>query len=185
MTKYIIGVDGGLRFVGINVLDNTAKRLDSFCITTKSGEQPHRSIDSIVEEFFERLNPYIGEGDKLHKRASFFIEDITFSRAGDKTHARAEVIGVIKYLIRQSKINVYGVNPGAANSFLDTRYGIKPTKRRSAQQKIHTKATIHRHGNFYTDNEHIADAYVMSLYGYAYLIEKQRLTITPQCKILF
>lgn len=190
ITKYIIGIDQALRNTAVTVFDNTGRMLEFFNITTKAGTPTHICVDYIIDQFFERLAKYMTPELLRTHSTAFFIEDIKYTRAGDKTHARAEVAGVLKWLIRQDGWNVYGIDPGAANSFLDARFGIPTPKRKRKSdgpngQKAHTMDVLHRYCNFYTRNDNIADSYVMGLFGYAYLIEKQRLSITPLCKVKF
>ena len=190
--KWIIGVDSALRNTAYTVMDNMGNRVETYNIRTKTGTADWRSIDFIVKEFFERLERYLtppaGYG---RPPVSVFIEDIKYTRVGDKTHARAELIGTIKWLLRQERINIYGVDPGAANSFLDGRFGLEKTmttvqgkkvKRNRDAQKAHTKAVVHRYCNFYTRDDNEADSYVMALLGYAKLIEKQHISTTPMCE---
>ena len=177
--KYVIGIDAALRNVGYVVLDNVINVVASGNITTQAGWSEHGSIDHIVDTLFEVLERFltpelIGSGS-----VAVFFEDINFSRAGDKTHARAKAVGVVQWVMRQMGMRlIYGVNNAAANSFLDGRFGLKPARRNSKAQKQHTMATLHRFMNFYTKNDNIADAFVVGLYGLAFLVEKQRLTVT-------
>lgn len=185
--KYIIGIDQALRNTGVSVFDNTGKLHKSFNIQTSKGTPTHVAVDHIVEQFFEQLEEFITPELSARRGIAFFYEYIQYQRVGDKTHGRAEVAGALKWLIRQEGLNVWGVDPGAANSFLDARFHLPNPKRKrnSETQKAHTMDVLHRHCNFYTRDDNIADSYVMALFGYAYLIEKQRLAVTPLCKIKY
>lgn len=192
--KYIIGVDAALRNTGVTVLDNAGQHVLSFNIATKNGIPDYAAVDYIVREFFERLEKYTNEVTMKHRSVAFYIENIKFTRHGDKTHARAEAIGVIKWNLRACNFPIYGVDPGAANSFLNDRFGYAQTvenasgrksKRSSKDVKAHTMAILHKHCGFYTDNDNIADSYVMALFGYAKRVEKRRITCAPLSQIIY
>lgn len=194
--KYLVGIDGSLRDTGVVVLNNMGELVEEFSIKTKAGMLDHNSVDHIVETFFDRINKYLEvDGMPVHKSVSFFIEDIQFVRkkGNDKPYPRAEAWGTLKWLLRQEGVNIYGVDPGAANSFLDARFDQPKTnvvngrkvKRNSKDQKAHTMDVLHRFRNFWTKNHNIADAYVMALFGYAVMIEKQRLSYKSLCQIRY
>lgn len=180
--KWIIGVDASLRNVGLSVFDNVGNKVFTTNLSTKNGQSDHDSIDKLVKEFFEVLSPYLEKHDDQSVTRIYF-ELIYFGKVGKAT-ARAELIGVLKWNLREDGHRIYGVEPNALNSFFASRYGFKYSSRKTKEIKQITMNMLHRHCNFYTNNDNIADAYVCGLYGCAHTFEKQRLSPTPLSRVI-
>lgn len=174
--KYIIGIDPSLRDLGVVVLDNTGTLVESFNVTTKAGWTDHRSIDFIVEELFEKLEKYMTWPLLKSGGVVFFFEDFYYAtggRAGNgKMGGRLQLFGVLGWHLRTSGIKAYAAQPSSLVSFL---CGTVP--RKSADKKKAVMDWLHHNRNFYTKNDNIADAYNAAEYGYAFIIEGQRLTV--------
>lgn len=181
--KFLIGVDQALRNTGVSVHDHMQNEIETFNIQTATGTPDDRAIDYIVEQFFKRLAPYFVR-HKGQQIARVYMEDITYTRHGDKTHARSECAGALKWNMRQDNIPHYGMSPGALNSFLFDRHGVKPASRKSKDIKAATMAVLHSRYNFYTEDDNKADAYVAALFGHAHAIDKQKLACRPLFRVL-
>jgi hypothetical protein len=116
--------------------------------------------------------------------AFFFDDTYAFARQG-KGVGRAEAAGTIKWLLRQEAFHLYGVTPAASFSFLCSQFNLSSKTVKGTQAKKQTTMNIlHRHRNFYTTNDNIADAYVLSMFGYAFLVEKKKLSVRPLCRLV-
>jgi hypothetical protein len=148
--------------------------LETFNIKTKNGQNDYDAIDYIVEQFFERTQKYL---DKVDDRSvvRIYVEDSVSTLHG-KGSARAEVIGIIKWNLRQDGHKVWGVTSAAVNSFIQSKFNVKFASRKSKDVKEGTMRALHRHCGYWTTDDNCADAYAIALYGYAHAIEKQRLS---------
>lgn len=175
-------MDCSLRNCGVSVIDNTGKRVETFNLKTRNGQTDHDSVDSLVEQFFDRCAPWLEKHDGQSVTRLYF-ELIYFGKVGKAT-ARAEVVGVLKWNLRQDGHMLFGVEPNALNSFLAARYGFKYATRKTADIKATTMDILHRRCNFYTKNDNEADAHVCAMYGYAHVFEKQRLSPTALARLI-
>lgn len=175
-------MDSALRNTGVSVFDNVGKNVTTFNIKTQNGQTDHDSIDKIVEEFFERCDPWLQKPGGVSVTRLYF-ELIYFGKVGKAT-ARAEAIGVLKWNLRQDGHLIYGVEPNALNSFLSSRYNFKYPSRKTKEIKETTMQMLHRHCGFYTRNDNEADAYTCGLYGCAHALEKQRLSPTALTRVI-
>lgn len=174
--KYIIGVDAALRNVGLSVRDNMDTIVFSGNITTAAGMNDHDSVDQICEQFFSKLDKYLGS-------CRIYFELINFGRMG-KSAARSEAVGVLKWNCRQAGYPIYGIEPSAWQSWFASRYGFRYTNRKTDTLKRETILMVHRHLNLYTENDNIADATAIAKLGHAHTFENARLSVSALCRLV-
>jgi hypothetical protein len=148
--------------------------IKTFNIKTKNGQSDHHAIDSIVERFFQTCEPYLEKVDGK-SICVIYVEDSVSTLTG-KGGTRAEVIGIIKWNLREDGHKVWGVTSAAINSFIQSKFNVKFASRKSKDVKEGTMRALHRHCKFWTTDDNEADAYAIALYGYAHAVEKQRLS---------
>jgi Holliday junction resolvasome RuvABC endonuclease subunit len=180
--KYIVGVDAALRNVGIGVLDNTGKLVFKTNLTTPSGQQDHNSVDSLHDQFFEALEPFLTPELLKHKATVVYIEDSIFQGRG-KGIARAEAIGVIKWMLRQYGVNIYGVPNQTLWSYICKLHPPVKKKMGSTEKKAWTIHWVHLAYNYWTDNDNIADGIALARFGYAHSIERAKVTVRALCRV--
>ena len=163
ITKFIIGVDVSLTSTGIAVVDNMAKIHSVDHIKTSPNKADHTRIDYIVDQFFERLRPYIND----HTR--FVFEAFAFSRNSGKAFTRAEVAGIIKYKLRQDEYDIIAVSPSAL---------AKEIAGNGRCGKDGMMQAVFRKYNFYTKISDEADALAAAMYGHKLFIEHAPLDFT-------
>jgi Holliday junction resolvasome RuvABC endonuclease subunit len=181
--KWIVSVDAALRNVGYAVHDNVGTLIESGNIATSNGTLDHDAIDDIVDRFFRLLDKYFVDPAIV----AVYVEDILFARHGKGT-ARAEVTGVLKWNLRQQGVKtMYGVEPKTWQSYLFHKHSMKPARPgggrvRTEDIKAAVMQLLHRHYNFYTDNDNIADAVGIGKFALAHAIEKRRFSVRALAK---
>jgi len=180
-----------LRDSGVVVLNALGELQAQKSITTAPGTPDHKSVDIIVNEFFEFVAPYMIHDANMRSRSFVYSEEINFTNEG-KAAGRAKARGVIEWNLRQDKHPIYGVYTKALHSFMGGRFGVKypggrdgmTADQRRKRIKQMTKDVLHHNCNFYTTNDNISDAYSLALFGLAHAVEKQSLSCTPMYPVL-
>lgn len=141
------------------------KVVASRSLKTAGSLSDHATVDSMCEQFYDFIGPYQTDEVLSNQAISFWIEDITTAGKMGKSAGRAEVIGVIKWNLRQQGFPVWGINPSDLWSWFKSQCRITVGRVASAQKKEITVNMLHKHFGIWEPNHNIADAHVAALFG--------------------
>lgn len=167
---FIIGHDMSLTDSGVAILRADGTIADHRSFKTKASPVDHHRIDDIAERYFEFVNPYIMQGT-----VAAIFEDVQFSgKRSGKAGARFELLGVLRWNLRQQGIKIIGATPGAWVSHVIFPYKVPQT---SKDRKRAVNNACKNKYNFYTENCNVSDAVGIARCGHAYLVLGQNITM--------
>jgi hypothetical protein len=172
----IVGVDASLTDTGIVVIKyHEGKWITAATVSTAhAGKLPDIEREyTIVTIVMNVVNEFVRDAN-----VGVVIEDHAYSRNTGKARTRAELIGVIKYLVLTiCGVDVFLVAPSAVKRFMDCA----DKKKRSDKDAMFEACS--RRFNFTSVNNNLVDAYCLARYLAANR-EGQRLNIIKHSKRL-
>lgn len=169
---FIIGHDMSLTDSGVTILraDGTIEKTVSIKTDGRKTPHDHARIDYIAEQYFDLINPYVYKSE-----VAAIFEDIMFSgKQSGKAGARFELLGLLRWNLRQQHIRIVGITPSAWVS--KVIYPYKVPRASDARKQAVNRACEDKY-KFFTKNLNISDSLGIAMCGYFHFIQGQKLSI--------
>ncbi len=153
----IVGIDPSLTGTAIAVVDQYGTIVDTQRFRSSPRSLDGDRVDLLVHEVCEYLCKRL-----QNEEIRIFIEGYAFSSNHGKAFTRAEYIGLLKHILRISNMFYWTVPPTSLK-----KHTVAGLPKSTKTKKGPMLDAVAQKYNYETDDDNLADAVALAMYGYA------------------